>query len=193
MRYSVAVSNITVVLERAEKGDPKAAGELLPLVYDELRRLAAHRLAGEPNQHTLQPTALVHEAWLKISNDEKRNWNGRQHFFAAAAESMRHILVDRARRRLAAKQGTGETPLDADDFDLPAPAPDDQLLMVNDAVEKFGAVDARKAELVKLRYFVGMSFEEVAEALGIAVPTAKQWWAYARAWLRVEMGGRIET
>lgn len=193
MRYSVAVSDITVVLERAEKGDPKAAGELLPLVYDELRRLAAHRLAGEPNQHTLQPTALVHEAWLKISNDEKRNWNGRQHFFAAAAESMRHILVDRARRRLAAKRGAGETPLDADDFDLPAPAPDDQLLMVNDAVEKFGAVDARKAELVKLRYFVGMSFEEVAEALGIAVPTAKQWWAYARAWLRVEMGGRIET
>ncbi len=189
----MAVSDITVVLERAEKGDPKAAGELLPLVYDELRRLAAHRLAGEPNQHTLQPTALVHEAWLKISNDEKRNWNGRQHFFAAAAESMRHILVDRARRRLAAKRGAGETPLDADDFDLPAPAPDDQLLMVNDAVEKFGAVDARKAELVKLRYFVGMSFEEVAEALGIAVPTAKQWWAYARAWLRVEMGGRIET
>jgi len=188
-RYSVAVSDITLVLERVEKGDPKAAAELLPLVYDALRRLAAHRLAGEPNQHTLQPTALVHEVWLKISKDEKGDWNGRQHFFAAAAEAMRHILVDRARRRLAAKRGAGEAPLDTDDLDIPAPAPDDQLLAVSDAVEKFAAEDARKAELVKLRYFVGMSFEEAAEALGIAVPTAKQWWAYARAWLRVEIAG----
>src|ERR1041385_2199562 len=181
--------DVTHLLQAASAGDPRAAAELLPLVYDELRRLAAHRLTGENNQHTLQPTALVHEAWLKISGDENREWNGRQHFFAAAAEAMRRILVDRARRRLAAKRGAGEVCLDADELDIPAPAPDDQLLAVNESLEKFALLDARKAELVKLRYFVGMTFEEAAEALGIAVPTAKQWWAYARAWLRVEIAG----
>lgn len=169
--------------------DGRGADELLPLVYDELRRLAAHRLAGESNEHTLQPTALVHEAWLKISSADERVWNGRQHFFAAAAEAMRRILVDRARRRLAAKRGAGGACLDADELDIPAPAPDDQLLAVNEALAKFAMIDARKAELVKLRYFVGMTFEESAEVLGIAVPTAKQWWAYARAWLRVEITG----
>jgi RNA polymerase sigma factor (TIGR02999 family) len=184
----VAVSEVTRILERVEQGDPKAAEELLPLVYDELRRLAAHRLAGEAPGQTLQPTALVHEAWLKLSGAENQNWNGRQHFFAAAAEAMRRILVDRARRRLAAKRGAGEARLDADDVDIPAPAPDDQLLAVNEALTKFATLEARKAELVKLRYFVGMTFEEAAQALGIAVPTAKQWWAYARAWLRVELG-----
>ena len=183
------MSDVTLLLQSASAGDPRAAAELLPLVYGELRRLAAHRLAGEQNNHTLQATALVHEAWLKISGPEQRDWNGRQHFFAAAAEAMRRILVDRARRRLAAKRGAGAVYVDADDLDIPAPAPDDQLLAMNEALEKFAAVDARKAELVKLRYFVGMNFEEAAEALGIAIPTAKQWWAYARAWLRVEMVG----
>jgi RNA polymerase sigma factor (TIGR02999 family) len=183
------MSDITLMLERAEQGDPRAAAELLPLVYEELRRLAAHRLAGEQRNHTLQPTALVHEAWIRISGDQQRDWNGRQHFFAVAAEAMRRILVDRARRRLAAKRGAGEVCLDADELDIPAPAPDDQLLAVNEALEKFAEQDPRKAELVKLRYFVGMSFEEAAEAVGIAVPTAKQWWAYSRAWLRVEIGG----
>src|ERR1043166_9630905 len=133
-----------------------------------------------------RPTSCT-KAWLKISGDEQRDWNGRQHFFAAAAEAMRRILVDRARRRLAAKRGAGEACLDADELDIPAPAPDDQLLAVSEALEKFVLLDARKAELVKLRYFVGMTFEEAAEALGIAVPTAKQWWAYSRAWLRVEI------
>jgi RNA polymerase sigma factor (TIGR02999 family) len=190
--YFVAVSDVTRILERVEQGDPKAAGELLPLVYDELRRLAAHRLASEGPSATLQPTALVHEAWLKISANEQRAWNGREHFFAAAAEAMRRILVDRARRRLAAKRGAGEACLDADDFEIPAPAPDDQLLAVNEALTKFAEMDPRKAELVKLRYFVGMTFEEAAQALNIAVPTAKQWWAYARAWLRVEIT-RTET
>jgi RNA polymerase sigma factor (TIGR02999 family) len=184
------VNDVTRILDRAQQGDPKAAEELLPLVYSELRRLAAYRLAGERRQQTLQPTALVHEAWLKLSGDTGREWNGRQHFFAAAAEAMRRILVDRARRRLAAKRGSGEASLDADELEIPAPAPDDQLLDVNDALEKFVAQDPRKAELVKLRYFVGMTFEEAAEALGIAVPTAKEWWAYARAWLRVEIAGK---
>jgi RNA polymerase sigma factor (TIGR02999 family) len=183
------MSDVTRILERVEQGDPKAAGELLPLVYEELRRLAAHRLAGEAPGQTLQPTALVHEAWLKLSGAENRNWNGREHFFAAAAEAMRRILVDRARRRLAAKRGAGEAHLDADDMDIPAPAPDDQLLAVNEALTKFAEIDGRKAELVKLRYFVGMTFEEAAQALNIAVPTAKQWWAYSRAWLRVEIAG----
>lgn len=183
------VSDVTRILERVEQGDSKAAGELLPLVYDELRRVAAHRLAGEPHQHTLQPTALVHEAWLRLSGSTNQNWNGRQHFFAAASEAMRQILVDRARRRLAAKRGAGKEHLDTDDLDIPAPAPDDQLLAVNEALTKFAEIDNRKAELVKLRYFVGMTFEEAAQALDIAVPTAKQWWAYARAWLRVEIAG----
>jgi RNA polymerase sigma factor (TIGR02999 family) len=181
------LSAVTRILDRVEQGDPMAAEELLPLVYDELRRLAAHRLAGEPHEHTLQPTALVHEAWLKIAGTDERTWQGRQHFFATAAEAMRRILVDRARRRLAAKRGAGAERVAADEIEIPAPAPDDQLLAMHDALEKFAALDARKGELVKLRYFVGLSFEEASEVLGIAVPTAKQWWAYARAWLRVEM------
>lgn len=175
------MSAVTQILDRVQEGEAKAAAELLPLVYEELRRLAAHRLAGERSNHTLQPTALVHEAWLKISANEQRDWNGRQHFFAAAAEAMRRILVDRARRRLAAKRGAGGACLDVAELDIPAPAPDDQLLAMNEALEKFAALDGRKAELVKLRYFVGMNFEEASGALGIAVPTAKQWWAYARA------------
>jgi RNA polymerase sigma factor (TIGR02999 family) len=183
---------VTRILERAQRGDPKAAEELLPLVYDELRRLAAYRLAGERHQQTLQPTALVHEAWLKLSGDKGREWNGRQHFFAAAAEAMRRILVDRARRRLAAKRGAGEACLDADELEIPAAVPDEQMLDVNDALEKLAQQAPRKAELVKLRYFVGMSFEEVSEALDIAVPTAKEWWAYARAWLRVEIAEKLK-
>ena len=177
------------MLDAVQQGDPRAAAELLPLVYDELRRLAAHQMAKERPGQTLQPTALVHEAWLRIAGTDERTWNGRQHFFAAAAEAMRRILVDRARRRLAAKRGAGAPRLDADEVDIPAPAPDDQLLAVDEGLARFATVDPRKAELVKLRYFVGLSFEETAEVLGIAVPTAKQWWAYARAWLRVEIGG----
>ena len=184
------MSGATQLLQAASAGDPHAAAALLPLVYEELRRLAAHRLAGERHEHTLQPTALVHEAWLKIAGTDERIWQGRNHFFAAAAEAMRRILVDRARRRLAAKRGAGAERLDTDVLDIPAPAPDDQLLAMSEALEKFSALDSRKVELVKLRYFVGLSFEEASEVLGIAVPTAKQWWAYARAWLRVEMAGK---
>jgi RNA polymerase sigma factor (TIGR02999 family) len=139
------VSEVTHILERVRRGDAKAAEELLPLVYNELRRLAAHRLAGEQHQQTLQPTALVHEAWLKLSGDSGREWNGRQHFIAAAAEAMRRILVDRARRRLAAKHGAGGISLDADELEIPAPAPDGQLLDVNDALEKFAQEGQRSA------------------------------------------------
>lgn len=181
------MSDVTQILQAASAGDARAAAELLPLVYDELRRLAAHRLAGEAHEHTLQPTALVHEAWLKIAGTNQKTWQGRQHFFAAAAEAMRRILVDRARRRKAAKRGSGMAALDAGEIDIPAPADDEQLLAVHEALEIFTLQDARKAELVKLRYFVGLSFEEAADVMGIAVPTAKQWWSYARAWLKVEI------
>jgi RNA polymerase sigma factor (TIGR02999 family) len=138
----------------------------------------------------LQPTALVHEAWLRLAGNEGARFENRVHFFGAAAEAMRRILIERARRRLAAKRGGGVTPLDVAEIEIPSPvADDDQLLAVNEALEKYAGVDPRKAELVKLRYFVGMNFEEAAAALGISVPTAKQWWAYSRAWLTVEMRG----
>ena len=186
------MSDVTQLLQAASAGDPKAAEELLPLVYDELRRLAAQKMAGEARAQTLQPTALVHEAWLRLAGDEAARFENRAHFFGAAAEAMRRILIDRARRRLAAKRGSGAALLDVDEIEIPSPTlDDDTLLRVNEALEKFAAIDSRKAELVKLRYFVGMNFEETAAALGIAVPTAKQWWAYARAWLTVEMSGSV--
>jgi RNA polymerase sigma factor (TIGR02999 family) len=188
------LSEVTRILERAGQGDPKAAQELLPLVYEELRRLASQRMARETAGHTLQPTALVHEAWLRLGGGEGAQFENRAHFFGAAAEAMRRILIERARRRQAAKRGSGAAPLDVDEMDIPSPvADDDRLLAVDEALEKFSAIDPRKAELVKLRYFVGMNFEEAASALGITVPVAKQWWAYARAWLRVEMAGTAAT
>jgi RNA polymerase sigma factor (TIGR02999 family) len=182
------MSDVTRILDRIQKGDPVAAQELVPLVYDELRRLAAQRMAREAAGHTLQPTALVHEAWLRLTGNEEARFENRAHFFGAAAEAMRRVLIERARRRLAAKRGGGIEPVNVDEIEIPSPALDDEtLLQLNEALEKFSAVDPRKAELVRLRYFVGMNFEETAAALGIAVPTAKQWWAYARAWLTVEM------
>ena len=180
------------MLEQVERGDSQATAKLLPQVYDELRRLAAQKMAGEATGHTLQPTALVNEAWLRLGGEDAPNFQNRAHFFGAAAEAMRRILIEHARRRLAAKRGSGVIPLDADEMEISSPvADDDQLLAVNDALEKFASLDARKAELVKLRYFVGLNFEEASAALGIAVPTAKQWWAYARAWLTVEMRGAV--
>ena len=184
------MSEVTRILERVEQGDPKAAEELLPLVYDELRKLAAHKMAAEATGHTLQPTALVHEAWLRLGGDEQPGWQNRAHFFGAAAEAMRRILVERARRRQALKRGGGVEPLNVDEIEIPSSVTDDDaLLRVNEALEKFAVLDSRKAELVKLRYFVGLTFDEAAKVLGVTVPVAKQWWAYARAWLVVEMHG----
>jgi RNA polymerase sigma factor (TIGR02999 family) len=188
--YAGNVSEFTQILERVEQGDLPAAAELLPLVYDELRGLAAQKMNRETAGHTLQPTALVHEAWLRLGGDEAPAFQNRAHFFGAAAEAMRRILIEHARRRLAVKRGAGSEVIDLDGLEISSPvADDDRLLALNEALEKFATVDARKAELVKLRYFVGLNFEEAASALGIAVPTAKQWWAYARAWLTVEMRG----
>lgn len=179
---------ITQILKRAEQGDPLAADELLPLVYDELRKLATQKMAAESSAHTLQPTALVHEAWLRLSGNDAKTFANRSHFFGAAAEAMRRILIERARRRTTAKRGGGAVHLDVDAIEIAAPVADDEaLLRLNEALGKFTAVDARKAELVKLRYFAGMNYEEAATVLGIAVSTAKEWWAYARAWLAVEM------
>jgi len=187
--FRLSLSELTHILERALDGDPKAAEKLLPLVYGELRKLAAHKMAVEYRGHTLQPTALVHEAWLRLAGDDgQAQFQNRGHFFGAAAEAMRRILIERARRRLAAKRGTGVEHLDLDEMEIASPlVDDDAILALNEALEKFSKLDARKAELVKLRYFVGLNFQEAAAALGIAVPTAKQWWAYSRAWLAVEM------
>lgn len=184
------MSGFTQILERVEHGDAKAAAELLPIVYEELRRLAAQKMAREAVGHTLQPTALVHEAWMRLGGDDAPTFQNRAHFFGAAAEAMRRILIERARRRLAAKRGARVEVVDLDGLEISSPVADDgQLLAVNEALEKLTALDSRKAELVKLRYFVGLNFEETAAALGIAVPTAKLWWAYARAWLSVELRG----
>lgn len=182
------MTQVTHILERAQQGDSKAAEDLLPLVYHELRKLAAAKMAHERPGQTLQATALVHEAWLRLAGDAAPQFKNRAHFFGAAAEAMRRILIERARRRLAIKRGSGAEQLDIDEMEIASPvADDDALLVLNDALEKFASMDPRKAELVKLRYFVGMSFEETATALDLAVPTAKQWWAYARAWLALEM------
>jgi RNA polymerase sigma factor (TIGR02999 family) len=182
------MADFTRILQQAQQGDPGAAEQLLPLVYEELRRLAASKMFREDPGQTLQPTALVHEAWLRLTGDENQKWNSCGHFFGAAAEAMRRILIERARKRKAARRGGGIKPLDISELELPSTSANEEaLLLVNEALEKLAAIDPKKAELVKLRYFVGMTFEEASMALGIAVPTAKQWWAYARAWLSVEM------
>jgi RNA polymerase sigma factor (TIGR02999 family) len=171
-----------------ERGELLPAEELLPLVYQELRKLAAYKMAQETPGQTLQPTALVHEAWLRLGADRQPAWTNRAHFFAAAAEAMRRILVERARRRTALKRGGGANPACPDEVEIPVVVADDELLLeVDEALEQFAAVEPRKAELVKLRYFTGMTFEEAASVLGIAVPTAKEWWAYGRAWLAAAM------
>jgi RNA polymerase sigma factor (TIGR02999 family) len=182
------LNDVTQILERVRQGDSLAASELLPLVYQELRRIAAHKMAGESPGHTLQPTALVHEAWLRlVEKDDQAQFQNRAHFFGAAAEAMRRILIDRARRKQAQKHGAGSEHLDIDDLEIPAPVDDEELLAVNDALDRFTTVDAKKAELVKLRYFVGLTIEEAAPILGVSEPTAKRWWAYARAWLFTEI------
>ncbi len=181
------MSDVTRILDAARAGDPTAAEQLLPLVYEELRRLAASKMANEAAGHTLQPTALVHEAWLRLVGTENQQWNGRGHFFGAAAEAMRRILVERGRRKRAARHGGGQARLDIEEIEIAAPAEDDELLAVNEALEKLAARDHKKAELVKLRYFVGLTTEEAAGILGISVPTADRWWSYSRAWLFEEM------
>jgi RNA polymerase sigma factor (TIGR02999 family) len=171
------------MLESIQAGDPKAGDELLPLVYEELRRLAAARMAREGQEHTLQATALVHEAWLALIGDENVKWEGRAHFFGAAAEAMRRILINNARKRRAMRHGGGQQRLDIQDLEIPGARKDDEMLAVDEALEKFAAHDPVKAQLVKLKYFAGMNNEEAAALLGISEPTVKRYWAYAKAWL----------
>ena len=179
--------DITVILQRIERGEEQAAERLLPLVYNELRHLAAARMAHERPGHTLQPTALVHEAWLRLGGDQQPNWQNRAHFFAAAAQEMRRILVDSARRRLAARRGGGREHVNIDDIEVASEAEDSRMVRVSEALEEFAVEEPRKAELVKLRYFVGFTLEESAAALNIAEPTARRWWEYSRAWLLNKM------
>jgi RNA polymerase sigma factor (TIGR02999 family) len=177
------VSDVTRILEAAQQGDPTAAEQLLPLVYEELRSLAAHKMANEAAGQTLQPTALVHEAWLRLVGNGNPKWNGRAHFFGAAAEAMRRILIENARRKRAVRHGGGQVKLNINEIEIAADGKDDELLAISEVLEKFAAHDKRKAELVKLRYFVGMTTAEAAEVLGISVPTADRWWNFSRAWL----------
>jgi len=162
---------------------PRNQEEWLPLIYDELRKLAAQKMAHEAPGQTLQATALVHEAWLRLGGDQQPAWENRAHFFAAAAEAMRRILIDRARHRQAARHGGGAGRVSLEDLELAAEADDDQLLAMHEALDRLAAHDAAKAELVKLRFFVGLTMEQAARVLGYSEPTAKRHWAYARAWL----------
>src|SRR5580765_5613403 len=183
------MSDVTRILEAVEAGDPHAAEQLLPLVYDELRKLAAQRLAQEKPGQTLQATALVHEAYLRLVDVEHvQQFCGRGHFFAAAAEAMRRILVESARRRQSQKRGGGWVRNDLGS--VAATEPDDELLALDEALQKLAEIDPLKAKLVELRYFAGLTSDEAAEALGISPTTADRHWAYARAWLQAEVRGR---
>jgi RNA polymerase sigma factor (TIGR02999 family) len=184
------MSDITRILSAIEEGDPQAAEQLLPLVYDELRRLAAARLAQEKPGQTLQATALVHEAYVRLVDVEKaQEWKSRRHFFAAAAEAMRRILVDRARRKGSRKRGGERNRVAFDEANFAAPEDSDEVLAVNEALAGLAAKDAQAAELVKLRYFAGFTIPEAAEALNLAPRSADRLWIYARAWLRRVIAG----
>jgi RNA polymerase sigma factor (TIGR02999 family) len=181
------MSEVTQILSAIERGDPHAAEQLLPLVYDELRRLAEQKLAHEQPGQTLQATALVHEVYLRLLGGEpSQGWDGRGHFFAAAAEAMRRILIDRARHKLTGKAGGGRRRLDLDDIELTLEEGNgDRLLTLDEALRQLEAEDPRKANLVKLRFFAGLTTEQAAAALGVSTSTAEKDWAYARSWLRV--------
>lgn len=182
------MTEVTRILSRIESGDPTAARQLLPLVYEELRKLAAAHLAREKPGQTLQATALVHEAFIRlVDGDEAKRWDSRGHFFAAAAEAMRRILVSNARRKHATKHGGKRDRIEIDLELLPAITHDDKLMALDEALQRLEVLDKRKAELVKLRYFVGLSIGESAQLLGISTATADRDWKYARAWLQEQM------
>jgi RNA polymerase sigma factor (TIGR02999 family) len=189
------MNEVTRVLSAIEEGDPHAAEQLLPLVYDELRKLAAQKLAQEKPGQTLEATALVHEAYLRLVDVEKvQHWDSRGHFFAAAAEAMRRVLIDNARRRRSQRRGGEAQRCSLEGLVKASPASDDEMLAVNDALERLHQLAPSKAELVKLRYFGGLTIPEAAQALGISITTANRYWAYARAWLHEELAaGGVPT
>jgi RNA polymerase sigma factor (TIGR02999 family) len=181
------MSEFTRVLDQVQQGKEEAADKLLPLVYEELRKLAAHKMAGEAPGQTLQPTALVHEAWLRLTGAESRTWDSRGHFFAAAAEAMRRILIERARAKSRLRRGGGGERVPLEHVTIASDDPPETVLAINEALERLAARDPFKAEVVKMRYFVGLSQDEIAQALGVSVPTIRRHWAIARAWLYAEL------
>ena len=181
------MSDVTQLLNAIDAGDPKAADQLLPLVYEELRKLAAVRMAQEQANQTLQPTALVHEAWLRLTGQEQPAFDGRGHFFAAAAEAMRRILIENARRKGRLKRGGAWERVDLEHLDVAVTTDDDTLLAVHEALEKLAAIDPVGAKLIELRFFAGLSNVDAAKAIGLAERTAKRTWAYARAWLHEDL------
>lgn len=180
------MNDVTHILNRVEQGDPKAAEELLPLVYDELRKLAKSRMAQEAPGHTLQPTALVHDAWLRLVRTPNQPWQNRAHFFRTAAECMRRILIDSARRKRQQRHGGGQERVRLDSIDLPSEVDAEQLLHVNEALDRLAIHDEVKAEIVKLRFFAGFENREIAELLGLSERTVERGWRFAKAWLLAE-------
>jgi len=185
------MTDVTHILNAIERGDASATDDLLPLVYEELRLLAAQKLSREPSGQTLQATALVHEAYLRLAGDVPHSWNSRGHFFAAAAEAMRRILVENARRKKSGKAGGARRRVEFDGCEATHPAEPDpeSLIALDEALERLAQADLPKAQVVKLRYFAGLSLEQTAASLDISIATAKRRWTYARAWLIREMGG----
>jgi RNA polymerase sigma factor (TIGR02999 family) len=181
------MSQFTRVLDQVQQGNERAAEELLPLVYEELRKLAAHKMAGEAPGQTLQPTALVHEAWLRLTGAESKTWDSRGHFFAAAAEAMRRILIERARAKGRLRRGSRAEHVPLEQVTIASDDPPETVLAINEALDRLTARDPFKAEVVKMRYFVGLSQDEIAHALGVSVPTIRRHWAIARASLYAEM------
>jgi RNA polymerase sigma factor (TIGR02999 family) len=187
------VSDVTRILDRAQQGDPAAAGELLPLVYEELRRLAAAKLAQEKPGQTLQATALVHEAWLRLAGNGEQSWNSRGHFFAAAAEAMRRILIEAARRKARLRHGGGQERVSVEEIEIAAALPEDRLLQVSEALDELKREAPEAARVVLLRYFAGLPQEEVARAMGISLRSAERHWTWAKAWLFRWIRGREKT
>jgi RNA polymerase sigma factor (TIGR02999 family) len=177
------MSEVTRMLQLIERGDPKAAEELLPLVYQELRKLAAAKMAQQPDGQTLQATALVHEAWLRLADGSNRQYANRRHFFSAAAQAMRHLLIERARRKLRERHGGILQRVDIDDVQIAAPVDDERLIQINTALEELALLAPEKAEVVKLRFFVGLDEKEIAELLGLSPRTVERYWSYSKAWL----------
>jgi len=176
-------ADVTQLLNAIEEGDPRAAEKLLPLVYEELRRLAAARMAQQPDGQTLQATALVHEAWLRLADGPHHQYASRRHFFSAAAQAMRHLLIERARRKLRERHGGALQRMDVDEVEMAAPADDERLIQINTALEELALLAPDKAEVVKLRFFVGLDEKEIAELLNLSPRTVERYWSYSKAWL----------
>lgn len=193
--YARRMGDVTMLLEKVQQGDGHAGEELLPLVYEELRKLAASRMAREAAGQTLQPTALVHEAWLRLVGpgdpQHQPGWSGRAHFFGAAAEAMRRILVERARKKSRVRHGGTQERVDLEAVTLATEDPDETVVALNDAIERLARESPQKADIVKLRYFVGMEHAEIAKVLGMSEATIRRHWTYARAWLHADLSGKL--